>query len=150
MPYIPPEPPNHRDLTHWLYKELHTNANGYYAQRIRTLLGSSDPIDKARATLAWIFLVKDRAKWDPKHRIQEELLDKSIVLRHSEGYRWYEFSVPGSIHYSFVGRAAGFSGFALGPKQPVRNRGQLDFVRRISVAPDAGSWPLSIVHNSAT
>ena len=112
VPYIPPELPNHRDLTYWLYDELRTNANGYYAQRIRTLLTSPKPVDKARATVAWILLVKDRAKWDPKHRIQDEL-GKSIVLRHKNGYRWYEWSVPGNIHYAFVGRAAGFSGFAL-------------------------------------
>jgi RHS repeat-associated protein len=112
VPYIPPDPPNHRDLTYWLYEEIRTNANGYYAQRISTLLASNDPVDKARAVAAWIFLVKDKAKWDFKHRVEYEL-DQSIVLRDSNGYRWYEYSVPGNIHYAFVGRAAGFSGSAL-------------------------------------
>jgi len=112
VPYIPPEPPNHRDLTYWLYDELHENANGYYAQRIRTLWASENPDDKARALAAFYFLVKDRAKWDFKHRIDKEL-GRSIVLRHTGGYRWYEYSVPGNIHYGFVGRAAGFSGSLL-------------------------------------
>jgi RHS repeat-associated protein len=31
-PIIPQEPPDHRDLTLWLYEEMSTNANGYYAQ----------------------------------------------------------------------------------------------------------------------
>ena len=109
----PPEWPNHRDLTYWLYDELHENANGYYAQRIRTLLASENPDDKARALAAFYFLVKDRAKWDFKHRIRAELRADSIVLRHTEGYRWYEYSVPGNIHYGFIGRAAGFSGSLL-------------------------------------
>jgi hypothetical protein len=109
---VSPELPNHRDLTQWLYAELHQHANGYYSRRIQTLLNSQDLKDQARAYIAWILLVKDRAKWDFKHGIQAEL-DKSIVLRHEGGYRWYEFSVPGNIFYAFVGRAAGFSGFEL-------------------------------------
>jgi RHS repeat-associated protein len=109
---VPPYLPNHRDLTYWLYDELHANANGYYAQRIRTLLASDDLGDKARAVLAWILLVKNKAMWDPKHQIRYEL-GRSIVLGHANGYRWYEYSVPGNIHYSFVGRAVGFSGSAL-------------------------------------
>ena len=112
VPYIPPELPNHRDLTYWLYDELSTNANGYYAQRIRTLLASSNLADRYRAIAAWIFLVKDQAKRDFKHHIQSEL-GKSIVLRHKGGYRWYEWSVPGNIFYAFVGRAVGWSGWWL-------------------------------------
>jgi RHS repeat-associated protein len=113
VPYIPPEPPNHRDLTYWLYTELHENANGYYAQRIRTLWASKDPTDKGRSLAAFYLLVKDEAEWDFKHRIRTEFREKSIVLRHTGGYRWYEYSVPGNIHYSFVGRAVGFSGSVL-------------------------------------
>jgi RHS repeat-associated protein len=113
IPVIPPDLPNHRDLTDWLYDELHENANGYYAQRIHTLWASKAPADKSRAIVAFYLLVKDRAKWDFKHRIKDELRTESIVLRHTGGYRWYEYSVPGNIHYGFVGRAAGFSGSLL-------------------------------------
>jgi RHS repeat-associated protein len=109
---VPPEWPNHRDLTYWLYDELHENANGYYVQRIHTLWTSKDPADKSRALAAFYLLEKDKAKWDFKHRIDKEL-GRSIVLRHSNGYSWYEYSVPGNIHFGFVGRAAGFSGSLL-------------------------------------
>ena len=112
-PLIPPEPPNHRDLTYWLYNELHTNANSYYAQRIKSLLSSPFPISNERAMAGWIFLVKDKAKWDFKHKIEDELLGQTILLRHDTGYRWYEYSIPGNIHFGYVGRAAGFSGLAL-------------------------------------
>jgi RHS repeat-associated protein len=112
-PLIPPEPPNHRDLTYWLYNELHTNANSYYTQRIKSLLSSPFPINKERAIAGWVFLVKDKAKWDFKHKIEDELLGQTILLRHDTGYRWYEYSIPGNIHFGYVGRAAGFSGLAL-------------------------------------
>jgi hypothetical protein len=113
-PIDPPlEPPNHRDLTYWLYNELHTNANSYYTQRIKTLLNSPSSINKERAIAGWIFLVKDRAKWDFKHNIRNELQTEAVLLRHRTGYRWYEYSIPGNIHFGYVGRAAGFSGLAL-------------------------------------
>ena len=104
------EPPDHRDLTYWLYEEISENANGYYVQRIRSLLNSSDLVQKARAVFGWIFLVKDEAKWDSKHRIRSSFRGgESIRLTSSEGPTWYEYTVPGNIHYGFVGRAAGFS-----------------------------------------
>ena len=112
-PITPPEPPNHRDLTYWLYNELHKNANGYYTQRIKSLLNSPSAVNKERAIAGWIFLVKDKAKWDFKHKIRNELQTESVLLRHGTGYRWYEYSIPGNIHFGFVGRAAGFSGSAL-------------------------------------
>ena len=113
-PIDPQEPPNHRDLTSWLYAELKANANGYYANRIRTMLSNPDPMMKARAVFGWIFLVKNLAKWDPKHMIKRAMGGgESVLLRSSEGSAWYEYSVPGNIHYGFVGRAAGFSGFML-------------------------------------
>jgi len=108
------ELPDQRDLTFWLYEEMSANANGYYAQRINSLLNSSDLTQKARAVMGWIFLVKNKAKWDPKHRIKELFEGKeSVLLTSSEGFAWYEYSVPGNIHYGFVGRATGFSGIML-------------------------------------
>lgn len=106
---IPNESADHRDLTYWLYEEMSENANGYYVQRIQSLLNSSDLINQARAAFGWIFLVKNEAKWDFKHNIRNILRGESILLNSSNGSRWYEFSVPGNIHYGFVGRAAGFS-----------------------------------------
>ncbi len=103
-----------RDLTSWLYQEMITNADGYYAQRIQSLLDSPNLTEKTRAIFGWIFLVKNQAKWDPKHRIKELLEgEESVLLSSSKGSAWYGYSVPGNIHYGFVGRAAGFSGFML-------------------------------------
>jgi len=112
-PYYPQQDTNDRDLTWWLYKELTTNANSYYIQRIKTLMsGKTD--DKKRGLDAFTNLVQDRAKWDFKHKIQDEFSSQAIVLLDNiEGYRWYEYSVPGNIHFGFVGRAAGIPGWLL-------------------------------------
>jgi RHS repeat-associated protein len=111
---------NPYDLSLWLQDELHTNANSHYISRIRTLWMSNDPIDsslnKLRALAAFNFLVKDRAKWDFKHRILRYLRiekNEGIILRHRGEPHWYEYSVPGNMHFGFVGRAAGFSGLLL-------------------------------------
>jgi RHS repeat-associated protein len=113
IPIKSSEPPDGRDLTSWLYAELSANANGYYAQRINTMLNSSDLTTKARAVFGWIYLVKNKAKWDSKRQIKKVTSGESVTLHSSKGLVWYEYSVPGNIHYGFVGRAAGFSGTTL-------------------------------------
>jgi len=104
-------PPNHYDLTYWLYNELNANSNSYYVQRISQLWHSIDGFDKSRALAAFYFLVKDRAKWDFKHSILNKL-GNTIALYHW-GAHWYEYSLPGNLHYGFVGRASGFEGVLL-------------------------------------
>jgi hypothetical protein len=103
---------NERDLTWWLYKELTTNANSHYIQRINSLM-SGTMKDKIRGLTAFLNLEQDRAKWDFKHKIYEEMRKSIVLLDTVEGYRWYEYSVPGNIHYGFVGRAAGIPAWLL-------------------------------------
>lgn len=115
----PSEPPsaitdarNDRDLTWWLYKELKANVNSYYIRRIRSLLGGSVS-DISNAVNGWIYLVKDSAKWDFKHRVDLEIGRAITFFDNNQGFRWYEYSVPGNIFYGYIGSAAGFSGFML-------------------------------------
>ncbi len=54
---------NDRDLSWRLYKELSDNVKSNYVKRIRELL-KGDLTDKQNAINGWIYLVKDRAKWD--------------------------------------------------------------------------------------
>ncbi len=112
-------PDDDRDLTLWLYWELKANADGPDARFIRYALAGGPGYDKwqrliwMRIGVAWwINLVKDRARWDFKHRIRQEI-GQDIILFHGDGYRWYEYSVPGNIFYAYVGRAVGFTGLAL-------------------------------------
>jgi RHS repeat-associated protein len=110
---------NPYDLTLWLYDELSNASNGAYVSRIRLFWKTPDPtaLSQIRALLAWTWLVKDKAKWDFKHNIEELLrVDKGqggVVLRSPGNPQWYEYSAPGNIFYGFVGRAAGFSGALL-------------------------------------
>lgn len=75
----------------------------------------SDTNSKERGLDAFKNLVQDRAKWDFKHKILEEM-GRSIVLLGDNAdisSWWYEYSVPGNINYGFVGRAAGIPGWLL-------------------------------------
>jgi RHS repeat-associated protein len=102
-----------RDLTIWLWHELFTNANGPEAQELRRLLHSDRLSDRVWGTLKWIWLVKDRAKWDFKHRIGDEI-GLAIMLRHTgHEYGWYDYQMPGNIHYAYVGRVVGWTGESL-------------------------------------
>jgi RHS repeat-associated protein len=103
---------NDRDLTWWLYKELSTNVNSYYVRRIKSLLGGP-LIDKENAIAGWIYLVKDKAKWDFKHKIDLEIGRAITFFDNDQGFRWYEYSVPGNIFYGYIGSAAGFNSAAL-------------------------------------
>jgi hypothetical protein len=58
----------------------------------------------------WIRLVATGHRWDFKPGIHLKLDRRdTVALCHRDGCEWYEYSVPGNIHYAFVGRAAGFS-----------------------------------------
>jgi len=104
---------NERDLTWWLYKELTSNANSTYVLKIKSLMAGTLE-NKKRGLEAFKYLVQDRAKWDFKHKIQLEFSSQAIVLlENNDGFRWYEYSVPGNIHYGFIGRAAGIPDWLL-------------------------------------
>ena len=124
-PFPPPPQPDARDLTDWLVREMYANANGREVRLIRnfnlaSLILSRSPFllpstkDTAATILSgyamfkWRELVKDGARWDFKDTISYKI-GKTIMLCHTSGCEWFEYSVPGNIHYSYVGRAAGFS-----------------------------------------
>jgi RHS repeat-associated protein len=103
---------NDRDLTWWLFKELAANVNSNYVRRIKSLLSGS-LVEKEKAIAGWIYLVKDHAKWDFKHKIRSEMGDAITFMDDYQGFRWYEYSVPGNIFYGYIGSAAGFPSFML-------------------------------------
>jgi hypothetical protein len=99
---------DNRSLTSWLLAELNQNSTGYYARSIRRLLSSSSPQNVLRGFAVWTLLVMDEARWDFKHEIAREI-GESVILQGTSEPRWYDYSVPGNIHFGYVGRAAGFS-----------------------------------------
>ncbi|HRJ57435.1 MAG TPA: carboxypeptidase regulatory-like domain-containing protein [Anaerolineales bacterium] len=108
---------NDRDLTTWLYRELRNNAWSVYTLQIHEMVTSLNPLEIYNGLIAFKLLVQDRAKWDFKHKIQQELQANSFVLFHghpkSLDYQWYERSVAGNIHFGYIGRAAGINRAAL-------------------------------------
>jgi RHS repeat-associated protein len=129
--YIPAFPNDHRNLTSWLVREMRVNANDPKVRRIAELnqlarqvlwatpvspstAHSLSIILKGIAMYEWKELVKDGARWDFKDQIASEFVGNPqgpapIVLCYIGGCEWFEYSVPGNIHYGYVGRAAGFS-----------------------------------------
>jgi RHS repeat-associated protein len=103
---------NDRDLTWWLYLELTSNARSSYIQRIKSLMAGNLK-DKRHGLEAFKYLVQDEAKWDFKHSILFEMGQAIVLFDDIEIDRWYEYSVPGNIHFGFVGRAAGMPGWLL-------------------------------------
>jgi len=125
-----------RDLTDWLYREMVENAKGPRTQSLKQIntaghvgLGGgtgvtiggaacANPIVAgvglviagggaaayAAAGYGFSELVKDHGPWDPKHRIKE-YLGEGITLGSKNDV---EYSVPGNIHFGFVGQAAGY------------------------------------------
>jgi hypothetical protein len=75
-------------------------------------LGVAGGAQKALAYQRWAALVRDGARWDFKDAILLEL-GRSIRLCDIHKCHWYGYSVPGNIHYGYVGRAAGFTAVEL-------------------------------------
>ena len=136
-PY-PPRPLDHRDLTSWLARELRANSNSPEVNQILEYNTLASQVHAARkestrlnddldlfawaletalsgiAANDWKQLVEDGARWDFKDQIYDKLIGsederETIMLCHVSGCEWFEYSVPGNIHYGYVGRAAGFS-----------------------------------------
>jgi hypothetical protein len=102
------------DLTPWLVNEMAAATSSPEIHMIQTLL--TIPTDqfhpvygdavgrRLAAYYLFIQLVTHSAKWDSKIEIQDTF-QEAIVL----GGEWLEYSVPGNIFFSYVGRAAGFT-----------------------------------------
>ena len=102
-----------RDLTPWLFAELKAGIYNRDIGLIRLELMIPTPNNIALAGIQWRQLVRDRARYDFKHRILFELRE-TILFRTENGLPlWSEYSVPGNIFYGYVGRSAGFPGWTL-------------------------------------
>jgi RHS repeat-associated protein len=70
---------------------------------------------RGTAGLWWANMVKDGARWDFKDALitPPKGPGESIMLCGTDGCDWYEYSMPGNIFFSYVGRVAGFSEFEI-------------------------------------
>jgi len=124
-----------RDLTDWLIRELNHNISAPETIIIGTfntlsvslpylpmgpggsdVSGQAELVAKATAYAYWTSLVKNNARWDFKQKIKQvfekRTADKgeSIFLSLGDGScgKWFDRSVPGNIHYGYIGLAAQF------------------------------------------
>jgi putative hemolysin len=67
---------------------------------------------RGTAGLWWANMVKDGARWDFKDVIKTRL-GESVMLCGTDECGWFEFSMPGNLFFSYVGRVAGFSEFEI-------------------------------------
>jgi RHS repeat-associated protein len=105
--------PGDRDLTNWLYRELKAAIRTPEVQTLRIFASSGNLAMQAMALEGWASLVRDRHRWDFKHRIRSELQSEVIVFHTTDGTPFAaEYSVPGNIFYGYVGHSI-FSGEAL-------------------------------------
>jgi len=101
-----------RDLTGWLFRELKAGLRNPDVIWIRVHvsgLGRSDAGWFLEGGFLWRALVRDRARYDFKHRIEFEM-GKTILFRRNDGRPlWSEYSVPGNIFFGYVGSYVGFA-----------------------------------------
>jgi len=107
--------PGDRDLTNWLYRELIAAVRTPEVITLRFLALQSQAAFQAMALEGWASLVRDRHRWDFKHKIRVEFdQPKEVIVFHeSDGTPFAaEYSVPGNIFYGYVGRSI-FPGWLL-------------------------------------
>ena len=105
--------PGDRDLTNWLYRELTEAIKTPEVRVLRALTRSTNPLKWATALEGWASLVRDRHRWDFKHRIEDELRSKAIAFHTADGTPYaVEYSVPGNVFYGYVGHSI-FPGWLL-------------------------------------
>ena len=97
-----------RDLTPWLFKELKAGVGNRDIRFIRSQMRIPTPNNILMANIQWRQLVRDRARYDFKHKIREEFFGETILFRtESRELLWSEYSVPGNIFYGYIGTSAG-------------------------------------------
>jgi len=73
---------------------------------LRSLFRQPDVVNPGLAMEGWASLVRDRHRWDFKHRILVELESPVVVFHKTDGTPYgVEYSVPGNIFYGYVGRS---------------------------------------------
>ncbi len=107
------------DLTAWLGREMVSNLRGPEMELVQMLAETGIADDPRYLAMnesmsgsflayqgAWFDLTRDYGVWDLKRNMQDVIGD-SIVLCGEVSCGWFDYSVPGNIHYGFLAAAAG-------------------------------------------
>ena len=109
------------DLTAWLGREMASNLRGPEMELVKMFARmeiTDDPgyLAMSESTVgsffasrgAWLALTRNYGVWDLKRKMQDVIGD-SIVLCGKVSCGWFDYSVPGNIHYGFLAAAVGIS-----------------------------------------
>ena len=106
------------DLTSWLGSEMLANLFSEELNlviefmrmesdpQIAGLMAAGGGSGFLAAQGAWFELTRDYGIWDLK-REMEDVIGKAVVLCGETSCGWFDYSVPGNIHYGFLAAAAG-------------------------------------------
>ncbi len=95
----------------FIFDEMMRNKDSATVAKIRELLASGNPLDRAKAMALWAGKVGPHMAWDHKPILEKRLgLDgqNDFYLKDPNGKRQVYYDIWSNIHYGYVGRAAGF------------------------------------------
>ncbi|CRK59526.1 putative secreted protein [Alloactinosynnema sp. L-07] len=100
------------NISVFILNEMNKNGNSAEVERIRRLLESSNPLDKARGLKEWYDLVKTGGPWDHKSRILGMTVGDNVFTPMPEGGE-IRHDIWSNIHYGYAGTHAGIDGRVL-------------------------------------
>ncbi|OLF05183.1 hypothetical protein BLA60_37335 [Actinophytocola xinjiangensis] len=108
----------------YIFDEMMRNSDSATVARIRELMDSKNPLDRAKGLAMWAAMVAPNRPWDHKPLLADryglETLNETY-LKDPNGKRAVSYDIWSNIHYGYVGRAAGISRWELenGAQVPV-------------------------------
>ncbi|MBT3145203.1 polymorphic toxin type 44 domain-containing protein [Neptunomonas phycophila] len=100
--------PTIQDLTSYITKEMRVNAQSSQARDIRQK--NQSLLDTFKALTQWKSMVGNRRPWDHKGYIKNTYGEWALD---AETETEFNFDIWSNIHYGYVGRSVGFSGWTL-------------------------------------
>jgi hypothetical protein len=107
---------NFTGAQNYIFDEMQRNQNSETVKRIKDLLSSGNPIDRAKAYGLWASMVAPGREWDHKPKLRERYgleTKNELFFKDPKGNRAVSYDIWSNIHYGYVGRAAGLSRFEL-------------------------------------
>lgn len=115
---------NFTGAQNYIFGEMMRNKDSATVARIKALLATGRPTDRAAALALWTEKVAPNRSWDHKPLLAKRYgleTVNELSLKDPNGNRAVSYDIWSNIHYGYVGRAAGLSRFELenGAQVPV-------------------------------
>ncbi|WP_436491901.1 polymorphic toxin type 44 domain-containing protein [Actinokineospora sp. HUAS TT18] len=103
----------YNDITTFILDEMNRNGASAAVERIRQLMASDNPLDKARGLKEWYDLVKTGGPWDHKSRILGLTVGDNVYTPMPGAPAEIRHDIWSNIHYGYAGTQAGIDGRVL-------------------------------------